>query len=128
MVSEVTYERRKLPATRNSIAHRAVIGDRKVYIIVGLFEDGSPGELFIKVNNEDDQGWCNSIAILVSIILQADVPLKTICKHLSYQHFDPSGWTQNEDIGYAKSVVDYIGRWLLLMFGEKETEPKEKGT
>ena len=109
--------RQQLPDTHTSVVHKTKIGKVSIYLLVGLFDDGSPSEIFIKVDDKTIRGWCNCLGIFISISLQAGVPLKTIIKHLRYQKFDPSGFTENEDIKSCSSIPDYIGRWLEREFG-----------
>ena len=106
--------RRKLPNERNSITHKFSIGGHEGYLTVGKYEDGAPGEIFIKMAKEGStlSGIMDAFALSVSIALQYGVPLKALCDKFVNSRFEPSGYTGNPDIRYAKSVVDYIGRWL----------------
>lgn len=110
--------RRRLPDERNSITHKFQIGSQKGYITVGLYEDGSPGEIFISMSKDGStmSGLLDALATSVSIGLQFGVPLRTLVEKFSHVHFDPSGFTENPNIRYAKSVVDYIFRWLATKF------------
>jgi len=88
------------------------------YITVGLYEDGTPGEIFITMAKEGStvSGLMDSFATATSIALQHGVPLKLMCEKFAHSRFEPSGWTSNPDIGFAKSIMDYIFRWLHLRF------------
>jgi len=110
--------RHKLQEERASITHKFKIGDHEGYITVGLYPDGSPGELFITMAKEGStvSGLMDSFALAVSIALQHGVPLKLFCEKFAHTRFEPQGWTNNADIGYAKSIMDYIFRWLQLRF------------
>jgi len=106
--------RRKLPAERNSITHKFSVGGHEGYITVGMYEDGRPGEIFIKMAKEGStlSGIMDAFALSVSISLQYGVPLRALVDKFCNSRFEPSGYTGNPKIRYAKSVVDYIGRWL----------------
>jgi ribonucleoside-diphosphate reductase alpha chain len=106
--------RRKLPDERNSITHKFSIGGHEGYFTVGLYEDGTPGELFVTMAKEGStiSGLMDSFATSVSYGLQYGVPLKFFVDKFAHVRFEPSGWTGNQQIPYAKSVMDYIFRWL----------------
>jgi ribonucleoside-diphosphate reductase alpha chain len=110
--------RHKLQEERASITHKFNIGGHEGYITVGLYPDGEPGELFITMAKEGStvSGLMDSFALAVSISLQHGVPLKLFCEKFAHTRFEPSGWSGNADIGYAKSIMDYIFRWLQLRF------------
>jgi ribonucleoside-diphosphate reductase alpha chain len=110
--------RHKLQEERASITHKFNVGGHEGYITVGLYPDGSPGELFITMAKEGStvSGLMDSFALAVSIALQHGVPLKLYCEKFAHTRFEPSGWTNNPDIGFAKSIMDYIFRWLQLRF------------
>jgi ribonucleoside-diphosphate reductase alpha chain len=110
--------RHKLKEERMSITHKFNIGGHEGYIIVGLYPDGQPGEIFIKMAKEGStvSGLMDSFALAVSISLQHGVPLKLFCEKFAHTRFEPSGWSSNPDIGFAKSIMDYIFRWLQLRF------------
>jgi ribonucleoside-diphosphate reductase alpha chain len=110
--------RHRLQEERHSLTHKFKIGDHEGYITVGLYPDGSPGELFITMAKEGStvSGLMDSFALAVSIALQHGVPLKLFCEKFAHTRFEPSGWSGNPDIGYAKSIMDYIFRWLQLRF------------
>ena len=110
--------RHKLQDERASITHKFNIGGHEGYITVGLYPDGEPGELFITMAKEGStvSGLMDSFALATSIALQHGVPLKLLCEKFAHTRFEPSGWTSNPDIGFAKSIMDYIFRWLQLRF------------
>jgi ribonucleoside-diphosphate reductase alpha chain len=110
--------RHKLKEERMSVTHKFNIGGHEGYIIVGLYPDGEPGEIFIKMAKEGStvSGLMDSFALAVSISLQHGVPLKLFCEKFAHTRFEPSGWSSNTDIGFAKSIMDYIFRWLQLRF------------
>jgi ribonucleoside-diphosphate reductase alpha chain len=110
--------RHKLQEERASITHKFKVGDHEGYITVGLYPSGEPGELFITMAKEGStvSGLMDSFALAVSIALQHGVPLKLFCEKFAHTRFEPSGWSGNPDIGYAKSIMDYIFRWLQLRF------------
>ena len=107
-------KRRKLPNERSSITHKFSIGGHEGYLTVGKYEDGTPGEIFIKMAKEGStlSGIMDAFALSVSIALQYGVPLRALVDKFVNSRFEPSGYTGNPRIRYAKSVVDYIGRWL----------------
>jgi ribonucleoside-diphosphate reductase alpha chain len=110
--------RRKLPNERSSITHKFSIGGHEGYLTVGKYEDGAPGEIFIKMAKEGStlSGIMDAFALSVSIALQYGVPLRALVDKFVNSRFEPSGYTGNPNIRYAKSVVDYIGRWLGAKF------------
>jgi ribonucleoside-diphosphate reductase alpha chain len=119
--------RRKLPDERKAITHKFSVGGHEGYLHVGLYDDGQPGEIFITMAKEGStiSGLMDSFATAVSLALQYGVPLKVLCDKFSHTRFEPSGWSTNSDIGYAKSLMDYIFRWLALKFLPVEAQPKE---
>jgi ribonucleoside-diphosphate reductase alpha chain len=110
--------RHRLQEERASITHKFKIGDHEGYITVGLYPNGEPGELFITMAKEGStvSGLMDSFALTASIALQHGVPLRLLCEKFAHTRFEPSGWSGNPDIGYAKSIMDYIFRWLQLRF------------
>jgi ribonucleoside-diphosphate reductase alpha chain len=110
--------RRKLADERRAITHKFSIGAHEGYLTVGLYEDGLPGEIFIIMAKEGStvSGLMDSFATAISLALQYGVPLKVLCDKFSHSRFEPSGWTPNPDIRMAKSVMDYIFRWLAIKF------------
>ena len=121
--------RQRLPDTRQSITHKFSISGHEGYVTVGLYDDGRPGELFIKMAKEGStlSGLMDTVGILTSMALQYGVPVEALARKFEYMRFEPSGWTQNGHIRHAHSVVDYIFRWLGIVFspeyrGECETK------
>jgi ribonucleoside-diphosphate reductase alpha chain len=111
--------RHKLQEERASITHKFNVGGHEGYITVGLYPDReSVGEIFITMAKEGStvSGLMDSFACAVSIALQHGVPLKLLCEKFEHTRFEPSGWSGNPDIGFAKSIMDYIFRWLHLRF------------
>ena len=124
--------RRRLPDTRNSITHKFNVGGHEGYITVGLFEDSTPGELFITMAKEGSTigGLMDVIGTQTSMALQYGVPLLDLVNKFSHARFEPSGWTPNADIPHAKSIVDYIFRWLGIQFVEgfrEKNAPQREG-
>ena len=107
-------QRRKLPDERKSITHKFSIGGHEGYIIVGMYDEGEPGEVFIKMAKEGStlSGFMDGLALSISIGLQYGVPLKALVDKLTNTRFEPSGFTENPNIRYSSSVLDYIARWL----------------
>jgi ribonucleoside-diphosphate reductase alpha chain len=110
--------RRKLPDERKSITHKFDIAGHEGYIIAGMYEDGQPGEIFITMSKEGStiSGLMDSFATAISIALQYGVPLRGLVDKFSHMRFEPSGFTKNPDIPMAKSIMDYIFRWLATKF------------
>ncbi len=119
--------RRKLNDERRAITHKFSVGGHEGYLTVGLYEDGQPGEIFITMAKEGStvSGLMDSFATAVSLALQYGVPLKVLCDKLSHTRFEPSGWTPHPEIRYAKSVMDYIFRWLAYKFLPRDAQPRE---
>ena len=117
--------RHRLPSERASVTHKFSIAGHEGYITVGLYPTGQPGEIFIKMAKEGStvSGLMDAFATSISLALQHGVPLRVLCEKFAHTRFEPSGWTGNEQIGYAKSLMDYIFRWLNLRFlsGEQLT-------
>jgi ribonucleoside-diphosphate reductase alpha chain len=117
--------RHKLPDERFSVTHKFKVGSHEGYLTVGLYKSGSPGELFITMAKEGStvSGLMDSFACAVSIALQHGVPLRLLVNKFAHTRFEPSGWTQNPELGYANSIMDYIFRWLDLRFlsGEQQS-------
>jgi len=110
--------RHRLQDERASITHKFSIAGHEGYITVGLYPNSQPGEIFIKMAKEGStvSGLMDAFATSISLALQHGVPLKVLCEKFAHTRFEPSGWTGNEQIGYAKSLMDYIFRWLNLRF------------
>ena len=113
--------RHRLPATRPSMTHKFEVAGHEGYLNVGLYEAGEPGELFITMAKEGSTvgGMMDAFATAISLCLQYGVPLDALVKKFTHQRFEPSGMTSNRDIPFAKSIVDYIFRWLGLTFLEE---------
>jgi ribonucleoside-diphosphate reductase alpha chain len=114
--------RHRLPEERASLTHKFSIAGHEGYITVGLYPNGKPGEIFIKMAKEGStvSGLMDAFATSISLALQHGVPLKVLCEKFAHTRFEPSGWTGNEKIGFAKSITDYIFRWLHYRFVEPE--------
>ncbi|HUY97772.1 MAG TPA: vitamin B12-dependent ribonucleotide reductase [Verrucomicrobiae bacterium] len=114
--------RRRLPSERQAITHKFEIQGHEGYITVGLYEDGQPGEIFLKMAKEGStlSGVMDAFATAVSVALQYGVPLKLFCDKFAHMRFEPSGYTGNREIPIAKSIVDYIFRWLGARFLPQE--------
>jgi ribonucleoside-diphosphate reductase alpha chain len=112
--------RRRLPDTRRSLTHKFNVAGHEGYLTVGLFEDGQPGELFITMSKEGSTigGLMDSLGTATSISLQYGVPVSSLVNKFSHQRFEPAGMTENADIPFAKSLVDYIFRWMGMQFVE----------
>ncbi|MBX3357010.1 MAG: adenosylcobalamin-dependent ribonucleoside-diphosphate reductase [Phycisphaeraceae bacterium] len=110
--------RRRLPDTRASITHKFNIASHEGYLTVGLYEDGMPGELFITMAKEGSTigGLMDSLGTAVSVALQYGVPIQSLVNKFTHQRFEPAGMTANRDIPFAKSLVDYIFRWMGMEF------------
>jgi ribonucleoside-diphosphate reductase alpha chain len=110
--------RRRLPDTRNAITHKFDVAGHEGYITVGLYEDGQPGEIFIRMAKEGSTigGLMDTIATLVSVSLQYGVPVDSLVRKFEHVRFEPSGMTRNSEIPMAKSLVDYIFRYLAMEF------------
>jgi ribonucleoside-diphosphate reductase alpha chain len=110
--------RRKLPDERAAITHKFRVGEQEGYMTVGLFDDGTPGEVFINVNKQGStvSGLMDTVAMLTSYSLQYGVPLNELASKLKNSRFEPSGPTGNKQIPLATSIVDYVFRWLELKF------------
>jgi ribonucleoside-diphosphate reductase alpha chain len=110
--------RRKLPAVRNAVTHKFSIGGHEGYITVGMYDDGQPGEIFLVMAKEGSaiSGLMDSFATAISLALQYGVPLRVLIDKFSHVRFEPSGHTGNPSVPFAKSIVDYIFRWLASRF------------
>ena len=115
--------RARMPATRSSITHKFAIAGHEGYMTVGLYEDGRPGELFITMAKEGSTvgGIMNAFGTAISLCLQYGVPLRALVGKFSHSRFEPSGYTDNPEIPIAKSLVDYIFRWLECTFPNGST-------
>jgi ribonucleoside-diphosphate reductase alpha chain len=118
-LADVGPQRKRMPRERQSITHKFSIAGHEGYITAGMYEDGSVGEIFLTdIGKEGStlRGMMNSFATAISISLQYGVPLETLVQKFSYMRFEPEGITQNPEIPFAKSMPDYIMRWLASRF------------
>jgi ribonucleoside-diphosphate reductase alpha chain len=118
-LAEAGPRRKRMPRERQSITHKFSIGGHEGYITAGMYEDGSVGEIFLTdIGKEGStlRGMMNSYATAISIALQYGVPLETLVQKFSYMRFEPEGITSNPEIPFAKSMPDYIMRWLASRF------------
>ncbi|MGI8847279.1 MAG: vitamin B12-dependent ribonucleotide reductase [Candidatus Dormibacteria bacterium] len=115
--------RRRLPEERQALTHRFEVGGHEGYITVGLYEDGSPGEIFLKMAKEGStvSGLMDAFATAVSLALQYGVPLDALASKFAHMRFEPQGFTRNPEIPIAKSMMDYIFKWLASRFLPVET-------
>jgi ribonucleoside-diphosphate reductase alpha chain len=116
--------RRKLGDERKAITHKFDIAGHEGYITVGLFEDGQPGEIFLVMAKEGStiSGFADAFAQAISYALQYGVPLQALVDKFSHVRFEPSGMTRNPEIRFAKSIVDYIFRWMASKFLSQEAQ------
>jgi ribonucleoside-diphosphate reductase alpha chain len=124
-LGQIGPKRNRMPRERQSITHKFSIGGHEGYITAGMYEDGSVGEIFITdVGKEGStlRGMMNSFATAISIALQYGVPLETLVSKFCYMRFEPEGITQNPEIPFAKSMPDYIMRWLASRFLDAEIQ------
>jgi ribonucleoside-diphosphate reductase alpha chain len=114
--------RHKLPDERKSITHKFDIAGHEGYITVGMYEDGLPGEIFVMMSKQGStiSGLMDSFATAISYALQYGVPLQFLVDKFSHMRFEPSGFTKNPQIPYAKSIVDYLFRWLASKFLDED--------
>jgi ribonucleoside-diphosphate reductase alpha chain len=116
--------RRRLPDERHAITHKFDIAGHEGYITVGLYEDGMPGEIFLVMAKEGStiSGFADAFAQAISYALQYGVPLQELVDKFSHVRFEPSGMTRNPDVRFAKSIVDYIFRWMAAKFLSPEAQ------
>ncbi|MCA9671182.1 MAG: vitamin B12-dependent ribonucleotide reductase, partial [Myxococcales bacterium] len=119
--------RHRLPAERRSLTHKFDIAGHEGYITIGMYEDGRPGELFIRMAKEGStiSGLMDSFATAISLALQHGVPISLLCDKFSHTRFEPSGFSDNPKIGYAKSIMDYIFRWMNMKFPDGRYEDQQ---
>lgn len=110
--------RKRLPDTRRAITHKFSVGGHEGYITVGMYEDGAPGEIFLTMAKEGSvvSGMADCFATAISMTLQYGVPLRILVDKFSHVRFEPAGWTNNPQVRMAKSIIDYIFRWLASQF------------
>jgi ribonucleoside-diphosphate reductase alpha chain len=123
--AEPQARRRKLPDTRQSVTHKFSVAGFDGYITVGLFEDGQPGEIFITLGKAGSTlaGFADAFATAISFSLQHGVHLRFLVDKFTHVRFEPSGFTGNPQIPIAKSIVDYVFRWMAIQFLPKEDQP-----
>ena len=117
--------RRRMPRERKSLTHKFSLGGHEGYITAGKYEDGTVGEIFLTdIGKEGStlRGMMNSFATAISISLQYGVPLETLVRKFAYMRFEPEGITTNPEIPFAKSMPDYIMRWLASRFLDADTQ------
>jgi ribonucleoside-diphosphate reductase alpha chain len=122
--ADTAPRRRKLPDERHAITHKFDIAGHEGYITVGLYEDGQPGEIFIVMAKEGStiSGFADAFAQAISYTLQYGVPLQDLVDKFSHVRFEPSGMTKNPDVRFAKSIVDYIFRWMASKFLSQDAQ------
>jgi ribonucleoside-diphosphate reductase alpha chain len=115
---EYKPRRRHLPDERRAITHKFAVGNHEGYITVGLYDDGTPGEIFVTMAKEGSviSGLMDSFSAAISVGLQYGVPLQVLVNKFVHMRFEPSGYTTNPNIRIAKSIVDYIFRWMAMKF------------
>jgi len=121
--------RRHLPDERQSVTHKFRVGEQEGYLTVGLYDDGTPGEIFVNISKEGStiRGLMDSVAVLTSLALQYGVPLQNLSSKFRGVHFEPAGLTGNPALPAASSLVDYIFRWLELRFLGSTERPADTG-
>ncbi|MCH7953429.1 MAG: vitamin B12-dependent ribonucleotide reductase, partial [Chloroflexi bacterium] len=114
--------RERLPDERRSLTHKFRVADHEGYVTCGLYEDGRPGEIFVKISKEGSMvsGLMDAVALLTSVTLQYGVPIEELSRKLKNTRFEPYGTTGNPEIPWATSLVDYIFRWLELKFSPRD--------
>nr|MBA3271884.1 vitamin B12-dependent ribonucleotide reductase [Acidobacteriota bacterium] len=124
LVESAGPRRRRLPDERQAVTHKFDIAGHEGYITVGLFEDGQPGEIFLVMAKEGStiSGFADAFAQAISYALQYGVPLQALVDKFSHVRFEPSGMTKNADVRFAKSIVDYIFRWMASKFLSPEAQ------
>jgi ribonucleoside-diphosphate reductase alpha chain len=123
-VVEARPIRRRLPDERHSLTHKFDIQGHEGYVTVGLYEDGTPGEIFLTMAKEGStiSGLMDAFGTQTSVALQYGVPLRVMVNKFSHMRFEPSGFTKNREIPIAKSIIDYIFRWLASRFLDQEDQ------
>ncbi|MDE3179471.1 MAG: hypothetical protein KGM47_07390 [Acidobacteriota bacterium] len=117
--------RHRLPDERQAIVHHFSVGGHEGYLMIGLYENGQPGEIFIRMAKAASTiaGMMDSFGIAVSLALQYGVPLEILINKFCHTRFEPTGWTPVKEIGHAKSPMDYVFRWLALKFVPASSPP-----
>ncbi|MGH7931861.1 MAG: vitamin B12-dependent ribonucleotide reductase, partial [Candidatus Binataceae bacterium] len=121
---EFRPRRRKLPDERNSITHKFDIAGHEGYITVGMYEDRTPGEIFVSMSKQGStiSGLMDAFATAISYALQYGVPLQFLVDKFAHMRFEPSGFSKNPQIPYAKSIIDYLFRWLASKFLDEQAK------
>ncbi len=111
-------DRRRLPDERPAVTRRLTIGTVKLYVTVGLYDDGSPGEVFCRIAKEGSSlaGLLDGACIAASLALQHGMPVAALCRKWAHMRFEPSGWTGSDEFGYAVSPLDLLARWVARRF------------
>lgn len=109
---------KSMPSERRSVTKRFAIGNLKGYLTVGLYNDGTPGEVFLTLRKPGslERGLAHSLAIMISLLLQNGIPLSKVVSKLKGLQFEPAGLTGDSEIPVAGSLADYLGKWLELRF------------
>ena len=112
--------RHRLNDDRTAVTHKFSIGGHEGYLTVGLYPNGKPGEIFIRMSKQGStiNGLMEMLTRMFSVSLQHGVPMEVLCGKMAHTSFEPSGWAGNEKMGYAKSIGDYLGRWLSTVFSK----------
>lgn len=120
-VDAAPINRKRLPDTRSSITHKFEVAQHEGYITVGFYDDGRPGEVFIKIAKHGStiSGLLDTIAVLTSLTLQYGVPVEVLARKFEFTRFEPAGWSKNPELRHVQSLVDYIFRWLGLQCSEE---------
>jgi len=123
-VGMTSPSRRTLPETRQSVTHKFAIGGHEGYLTIGLHANGTPGEIFIKIAKEGSaiSGFCQAFCLGFSLAIQHGLPLREAIGRFKGMSFEPNGVTRNADIPEAKSIVDYVARYLELHFDAPVTD------
>ena len=118
--TDIVPIRERLPDTRESVTHKFSVEGHEGYITVGLYPDGRPGEMFVKIAKHGStiSGLFDTIAILTSMTLQYGVSVEVLARKFEYTRFDPCGWTKNPEIRQVNSIVDYVFRWFGMQFSQ----------
>ncbi len=111
--------RQSLPQTRESVTHKFIVGGHEGYLTVGLFPDGRPGEIFLKISKEGStiSGLCQAFCRAYSLSMQYGLSLEDAVARFKGMRFEPMGATSNPDIPEASSIIDYIARYMEIQFG-----------
>ncbi|MEK6700945.1 MAG: adenosylcobalamin-dependent ribonucleoside-diphosphate reductase, partial [Planctomycetota bacterium] len=132
LIAPLKPHRKRLPDTRRSLTHKFNVAGHEGYLTVGLYEDGRPGELFITMSKEGSTmgGLMDAVGTATSVSLQYGVPIESLVNKFSHQRFEPAGMTENPEIPFAKSLVDYIFRWMGMQFipGYREANAPNRGS